>query len=463
MTNLGNLIDQSKDLNKVAVVHNNQSYSYEYLNTLVTGVSAGLVAHGIVPGDRVAILSENSVKFIATYLGILRMGAVAVLINCKLPGEQINYILNDSDTILLFIDRPVITPVTTIHFNNLEKFLSNKPVSVVTQDPAVILYTSGSTSVPKGVVLSHNHKWIIDSNVANSNPSIKTILVAAPMYHMNGLSNMETAIAGYATLVLMSRFEPMECLSLSAQHQITTITSVPTMLAMMLEKKTSEDLSSVKEIIMASAPVSRNLFDNVKQAFPNAFVKNAYGITEVGPGIFGRHPTMTTPELSVGYPRRGMDYKLVDNVLYVRSPAMMLKYNNIDSTAITEDGYFITNDLFRIDDNGFYYFIGRADDMFVSGGNNIYPRQVETVIESYPGIISAAVVGIDDEIKGKKPYAFITASVTVKEDDLTEYVLTKLPHSHCPRKFWTLEQMPLTSINKIDKKKLTEMAINELQ
>jgi len=214
---------------------------------------------------------------------------------------------------------------------------------------------------------------------------------------------------------------------------------------------------------MASAPVSRNLFDNVKQAFPNAFVKNAYGITEVGPGIFGRHPTMTTPELSVGYPRRGMDYKLVDNVLYVRSPAMMLKYNNIDSTAITEDGYFITNDLFRIDDNGFYYFIGRADDMFVSGGNNIYPRQVETVIESYPGIISAAVVGIDDEIKGKKPYAFITASVTVKEDDLTEYVLTKLPHSHCPRKFWTLEQMPLTSINKIDKKKLTEMAINELQ
>jgi len=463
MTNLGNLIDQSKDLNKVAVVHNNQSYSYEYLNTLVTGVSAGLVAHGIVPGDRVAILSENSVKFIATYLGILRMGAVAVLINCKLPGEQINYILNDSDTILLFIDRPVITPVTTIHFNNLEKFLSNKPVSVVTQDPAVILYTSGSTSVPKGVVLSHNHKWIIDSNVANSNPSIKTILVAAPMYHMNGLSNMETAIAGYATLVLMSRFEPMECLSLIAQHQITTITSVPTMLAMMLEKKTSEDLSSVKEIIMASAPVSRNLFDNVKQAFPNAFVKNAYGITEVGPGIFGRHPTMTTPELSVGYPRRGMDYKLVDNVLYVRSPAMMLKYNNIDSTAITEDGYFITNDLFRIDDNGFYYFIGRADDMFVSGGNNIYPRQVETVIESYPGIISAAVVGIDDEIKGKKPYAFITASVTVKEDDLTEYVLTKLPHSHCPRKFWTLEQMPLTSINKIDKKKLTEMAINELQ
>jgi len=234
MTNLGNLIDQSKDLNKVAVVHNNQSYSYEYLNTLVTGVSAGLVAHGIVPGDRVAILSENSVNFIATYLGILRMGAVAVLINCKLPGEQINYILNDSDTILLFIDRPVITPVTTIHFNNLEKFLSNKPVSVVTQDPAVILYTSGSTSVPKGVVLSHNHKWIIDSNVANSNPSIKTILVAAPMYHMNGIYNMETAIAGYATLVLMSRFEPMECLSLIAQHQITTITSVPTMLAMML-------------------------------------------------------------------------------------------------------------------------------------------------------------------------------------------------------------------------------------
>lgn len=461
MYNLGNLIDQSKDLNKVAVICNNQPYSYKQLTQLISGVSAGLVEHGIVPGDRVAIISDNSVNFIATYLGILQVGATAVLINSKLPGEQINYILDDSRAVMIFTDRPLITIITAVHFDNLKQFCLDKQVPVITQDPAVILYTSGSTSVPKGVVLSHNHKWIIDSNVAGSKPATKTILVAAPMYHMNGLSNMETAIAGHATLILMPRFEPVECLKLIEQHKITTITSVPTMLAMMLEKHNQEDLSSVKEIFMASAPVSQNLFDSVKKLFSNAFVKNAYGITEIGPGVFGRHPTLPTPELSVGYPRQGIEYKLIDNMLYVRSPAMMLKYNNIESP-LTDDGYFKTNDLFRIDANGFYYFVGRADDMFVSGGNNIYPRQVEIVIESYPDIISAAVVGIADELKGTKPYAFVTTRSAFNEEDLKEFVLTKLPHSHCPRKFWTLEQMPLTSINKIDKKKLTELAINEL-
>jgi acyl-CoA synthetase (AMP-forming)/AMP-acid ligase II len=116
--------------------------------------------------------------------------------------------------------------------------------------------------------------------------------------------------------------------------------------------------------------------------------------------------------------------------------------------------------LFKIDEYGFYYFLGRADDMFVSGGNNIYPRQVESILEDHPLVKTAVVVGIEDNIKGAKPYAFIQGDVT--EVLLTEYIKTKLPPSHWPRRIWNLDSIPLNSVNKVDKQKLREVALTNL-
>jgi acyl-coenzyme A synthetase/AMP-(fatty) acid ligase len=187
---------------------------------------------------------------------------------------------------------------------------------------------------------------------------------------------------------------------------------------------------------------------------------NGYGITEVSPGMFGKHPTLPTPDMSVGYPTPGIDYRIVDGILQVRSPAMFLKYNNVTLNNVTEDGYFITNDLFEVDKDGFYFFLGRADDMFVCGGNNVYPRQIENVLEEHPFVQSAAVIGIEDDDKGMKPYAFVVSNLA--EDALKEYVLKFLPPSHCPRKIWTMDTMPLNSVNKIDKALLKEKAKHEL-
>ena len=469
MKNLGDLINVAKDPNKIAIIYNNQQYTYGQLHQLVCSISAGLVDQGIKPLDRVAIISSNSINYIATYLGILKIGAVAVLINAKLPKMQIDYMLEDSKSKLIFTDREVISSLPIINLNQINLFASTNLVELyipVETDPAVILYTAGSTSIPKGVILSHKHRWIIDIRASGDwSMATRRFLVSAPCYHMNGLSNLEIALAGHATIVLMSQFNARESMHLIQEYKINTITAVPSMLVMMLKEHdllVNLDLSSIKEIRMSSAPVSRNLYNSLKSTFPDCMIIVAYGITEVGPGIFTRHPSgHPTPELSVGYPMKNIDYRLVDGVLQIRSPAMMIGYNNIESKSITEDGYFITNDIFKTDQQGFYYFVGRADDMFVSGGNNIYPRQVEEAIEMHPAVISSAVIGLPDEIKGMKPYAFIVVdSEQVTDITITEHLKTRIAPSHLPRKIWILEQMPLLSVNKIDKTKLIEMAKN---
>jgi acyl-coenzyme A synthetase/AMP-(fatty) acid ligase len=262
----------------------------------------------------------------------------------------------------------------------------------------------------------------------------------------------------------MPAWNSKEAIPLIEEYFVNSITSVPTMIAQLVEEKellAVHDLHSVKHIVMASAPVSQHLYFSIKETFPEAHITIAYGSTEAGPGLFGRHPNLPTPPMSVGYPIAGIDYRLVDNILEVRSPSMLLKYTNTDSR-LTDDGYFITNDIFRVDEDGFYYFIGRADDMFVSGGNNIYPRQVETVLEECPYVSVAAVVGVDDHIKGTKPYAFVVLSIDTTEDTIKQYAFDNLAPSACPRKIWTLDSMPLNSIGKIDKAKLKEQAIKLL-
>lgn len=469
MKNLGDLIDLTKDLDKVAIVYENTSYTYKQLDILINGISAGLVARGIQQGDRVAIVSTNSVNFIATYLGILKIGAVAVLVNCKLPDSQLEYILNDSESKLVFTNMQLSTTLSVVHFDDIDKFVSSDTVTTVIlneNDPAFILYTSGSTSFPKGVIVPHTHRWLIDLKiVTNELAPFRRSLVAAPGYHMNGLYNIELSIAGHGTLILLSQFDAKTSLEVIQKYKVNVITGVPPMLAMMLEDKelvSQTDLSSIVVITLSSAPISQNLYDKMKQAFPGVKIYIAYGITEVGPGIFGQHPdSLARPDLSVGYPVDGIDYRLVDGILQIRSPAMMIKYTNTDSSAITNDGYFITNDTFRVDQDGFYYFVGRADDMFVSGGNNIYPRQIEEIIETHGSVISSAVFAVEDEVKGTKPYAFVVLdSKRVDETALKTYLSTQLAYSHIPRRIWIVAQMPMLGTNKINKAELKERAIS---
>jgi acyl-coenzyme A synthetase/AMP-(fatty) acid ligase len=240
------------------------------------------------------------------------------------------------------------------------------------------------------------------------------------------------------------------------------------MMAMVVQEpcvKTA-NLKSVKHIRSASSPFNENLLESVKQYFPNSKVLNSYGITEVGPSLFGPHPDgLPRPITSVGYPAQGIEYRLIDGILHIKSPSMQISYCN-DNTDdnITEDGFFNTKDLFRIDTDGFYYFLGRVDDMFKCGANRVYPSEVQSIIESHPAVNSSFVIGVPDEIKGFKPYAFVVLKTGkhATQDDIKQHCLINGPAYQHPRQVWIIDQLPLTGSNKVDGQLLKDLAIKNL-
>jgi len=466
MSNLGDLLCSEQSTSKKIIffdgIHH-RSITHAQLDQLANHVAAGLRGQGIDVEDRVAIVASNGPEFIACYLGTLKLGAVAVLIDPQLPPNLLQQLLDDSAAKLLFTDRGISTKIPVVNLqDDFENFLITQSIKsfLPTADHvALLLYTSGSTGPPKGVTITHrNHLARIQYRVGHS----QVCMVTTPYCHMNGLFQMQRALAAGCDLVIMHDFQAENCLQLIEQYGVNLITGVPTIMTLLTKKLSATstwNVQSVTKIISSSAPISRNLYDTIKKTFANATIFIGYGSTEAGPGIFIEHPTLPTPEMSVGYPNPNIEYRLVDQVLHVRSPYMMAKYNSQDK-AFTPDGYFITNDLFRVDSQGFYYFIGRADDMFVCGGQNIYPRYLESILETHADVLQAAVIGMPDLIKGVKPYAFVTLQngCQIVSGQLETYMKSRLPANQCPRKIWIVDVLPMTGTNKIDKSDLEQQA-----
>jgi len=479
LKNVGNITSPDCDFKKIAIVDLGQnpprSVSFEEVDELSNAVARGLLLKKICIGDRVAILSDNSIDLISVFFGAMRLGAIPILINTKLTNLQIQDILIESESKILFTDQLDNFNLETIHFEfNFKNFLDFGEFN--TYDPtesdiAFILYTSGSYGNPKGALITHKaHLWSIERNVKYDQKwsSKRISLISAPLYHANGLTTFEGSFAGQATIVLLPHFDSLSCIKSIETYRVNTMYCVPTMLAMMIQEDyiKKADLSCLRQIRSASSHFSQKMSNSVKEYFPNAHVLNSYGITEVGPSLFGPHPDMIPrPITSVGYPAEGIEYRLVDNILQIKSPSMMTSYHKKSiNESFTDDGFFITRDRFRIDDAGFYYFLGRSDDMFKCGGNSVYPSQVEEILENHPAVISAFVLGLEDDIKGHKPYAFVVVKkdTVVSENELKQYVLDQCPAYQHPRRIWFLDQMPLAGTNKIDKQKLENLALKNL-
>jgi acyl-CoA synthetase (AMP-forming)/AMP-acid ligase II len=315
---------------------------------------------------------------------------------------------------------------------------------------------------------------VVETRLEGQDFSSHRFLVAAPLYHMNALALAKVACAAHATIVLQPQFAAPAYIAAIAQHRCTWLTAVPPMIAMMLREQellARSDLSSVAFIRMGSAPVSASLMAAVRHALPQASVTNAYGTTEAGPVVFGPHPRgLPQPELSVGYPHPQVQLRLVDGdnrdadegMLEMKCPAVMLGYHNRPdvSSPLTPDGYYVTGDVFRRDPQGFHYFVGRTDDMFVSGGENIYPTDIERMLERHPDVAHACVVPIEDAIKGQKPVAFVVVKPgrAPSDDDIKGFALANAPAYQHPRFVWFVGELPLASTNKVDRRALHALA-----
>ena len=494
--NLGALTSKDGDPDKVAIIDlgagRARRFSYRDFEGQANAVARALASRGLARGDRIAILAANRFEYLTTVHGIMRAGFVAVPVNFKFPSATIDYIVHDSGAKLVFCDAPRLDSapkdLPRICFDSgsgddFASFLKPGPFTPITpadREPAMFLYTSGSTGRPKGVVLSHqSHIWVVEQRMAAQDMTRHRFLVAAPLYHMNALAISQLAHAAHATVILLPQFTTQLYLEAIEDYRCTWLTAVPPMIAMMLHDKehfAATDLSSVEYLRMGSAPVSQSLMKAIHDALPKAAVTNAYGTTEGGPVVFGPHPKgLAQPEMSVGYPHPKVQVRLIAEdgtrgdvgVLEMKSPAIMNGYHNRPDVAspITADGFYFTSDVFRRDENGFHFFVGRTDDMFVSGGENIFPGEVEKMLESHPDVIQACVVPVDDDIKGTKPVAFVVKreGSDLDEAKLKAFALANAPAYQHPRSIWFVESLPLASTNKLDRKTMRDMATERLR
>jgi acyl-CoA synthetase (AMP-forming)/AMP-acid ligase II len=431
-------------------------------------------------GSRIGLLGANSVEFVATLLALMRCGAVAVPINYRFPDETVNWIVEDAELQRVFVDAGQAGRLAAQALESPLRLDGATPlagsVPVAPRQAGLVLYTSGSTGRPKGVELSHFSQWAM---VARMSPGFKGItgIVAAPLYHMNGLLYLMCLLDGGGSVVLMPRFQAREYLQAIHDHRVNAITGVPTMLSLLLKEQDlleRLDFSCLGNVSIGSAPLSEALIAEVARHFPNATIRNGYGTTEAGAGMFGPHPEgLPVPPLSLGAAQPHVAVRLTggpsadEGVLQVHTPAAMNGYlNQPEKTAakLSGEGWINTGDIMRRDANGFYYFVGRDDDMFNCGGENVYPGNVERVLEADPGIAESCVVPVADELKGRKPVAFVvtTPGAQLDEDAVKSLALAALPAFMHPRQVFFLDTMPLAGTNKIDRRALIAEAERRL-
>ncbi len=486
--NLGDIFAHLADSDRTAVIDlydagSPRERSFRQLDAGCGAVANGLRRARLRPGDRVAILALNRLEYLEALFGAMRAGCVPVMVNVKLPPEGAHAIVRDAGAKLAFGDpdfRPLCPDeVRFVAFEgDYEAFVRPGPSESYAPRPDDVAeqpYTSGSTGAPKGVLLPHaGQLWMVGRLIESRGMTAGDCsVVSAPLYHKNALLAVKSALAAGGRIVLFARFDAAQYVRAIGRYRPTLLTGVPTMYALILERRDDlarADLSSVRACSMGSAPASDNLLDRLAETFPHADLNLNYGITEGGPVLFSwRHPRgLARPRATVGYPLEDVELKLVggaapdEGVLHVRSPGVMTGYHGRpDETAKRlDDGWLDTGDVLRRDADGWYYFVGRADDMFVCAGENIYPGQVEAVLERHPDVMQAVVVPAPDRLKAHVPYAFVVArpDAALEEPEVKRHALRNAPAYAHPRRVFFVDSLPLSGTNKIDRAALRDRA-----
>jgi acyl-CoA synthetase (AMP-forming)/AMP-acid ligase II len=482
MDNPGAIFARHRDSGRVAVVDLTadppREVGYAALAASCEAFARGLRRAGFGAGARIGILAGNRIEFYAAFFGTMLAGAVTLPFNIRLGDADLAALLRHNDLDAVFADAaqapriPAGAAGRVIVFGEeYAAFLDPgpfAPVAVPDAAPLMQPFTSGTTGLPKGMLLSAGAvRWALRQMLpAGRAPDpTTTVSVAHPLYHKNAMLGSKGAFLQGGRVVMMERFEPERFAAAIGRHGITKVHTVPTMMARIMarpELLAQIDQSSIREVHMGSAPVSQRLFDEIRAAFPRAAIRVSYGVTEAGPMQFGEHPQgLPRPPRSVGCRLPEVELKLAggatpdEGVLCIRSPGVMQGYYKapaLTASRFDAEGWYVTGDILRRDAQGFHFFLGRDDDMMVVNGHNLYPAAVEETLLRHPGIAACAVVAVEDAMRGALPVAFVVArrGVALEPAEVQAHCRAAAPSWQHPRAVHLLAELPLAGTGKVD-------------
>jgi acyl-CoA synthetase (AMP-forming)/AMP-acid ligase II len=485
---------------KSAIIFKDKVYTYAEYNAEVNRIANALLAYGVKRGDKIGILMKNSDQFAFTYFGILKAGAVAVPINFRLTAHEINYILNDSDSMIVFADEDFAeTLAKAAEANNklklqviagakkqenqmlISEFRSsseaNPTICVLESDDAEILYTSGTTGFPKGVVLDHHRVFHVGIGMMimfKMGPEDQ-LLHIAPLFHCAQLNLflIPGTLLG-CTQVIHQDFNPVQTLKDINEYKISLFFGVPTMYNFLLQVPNKEqyDVSSVTRCGYGAAPMPVALIEASMRMFGTDQFFNMCGLTEGGPGGVYLLPDEHKTKLGAsGKANHFTDARVVNDngedvspgqvgEFIIKGESIMKEYYKKpeETKKALKDGWLYTGDLAKIDEDGYLTLVDRKKDMIISGGENVYSTEVEQVLYKHPDILEAAVIGIPHEVWGETVAAIVVPKQGkyIKQEELQQFCRQQLAGYKIPRVIYELDQLPRNASGKVLKYQLRQ-------
>jgi len=448
--------------------------TYADLNARAEVAAAAVMNAGVQPGDRYGILFHNSIDFLALFFAAAKCGAIVVPLSTRATAHELDAIAADCEMRVLFRGLEFTwlpgCPVAQLPASSSGNLATRQPGNPHTT--YCLLYTSGTTGKPKGVMIPKRQLYWNGYNTA-VNWGLREDDVSpiyTPLYHAGGVAAFLIPIFTVGgTIVLHRGFDPAAVLRTIERERCTVVLGVPTTLKMLMDAPefASTDLSHVRWFISGGAPLPHYIIDAYQKR--GVEMKQGYGMTEAGVNCF----SMTVEDArrkagSIGKPMMFTEVRVVgddgndaanDEVgeMWIRGPHVSLGYwNNPEATraAFDHDGWLHTGDLARRDDEGFFYIAGRKKEMFISGGVNVYPAEIEAELVSHPHVADAAVIPIADETWGEVAIAFIVGDAT--EEELNAYLGARIAKFKLPKRYVFVAALPRTPYGKVEKTKLAD-------
>ncbi|MCA6109019.1 acyl-CoA synthetase [Bradyrhizobium cenepequi] len=504
--NLAHIVTQNarRHGDRAGFIWRDRSWTWHEIDGLVSALAAALAAQGIVKGDRILVHSKNCDEMFWSMFAAFRLGAVWVPTNFRLMPDEVAYLAaaSGAKAFLCHGDFPehaaaAANPALQFTWRIGEEGSFGEQtvteaiaahagakvdnVAVEHDDPCWFFFTSGTTGRSKAAVLTHGQMaFVVTNHLADLTPGVSArdaSIVVAPLSHGAGIHQLMQAARGVPTILLPSeKFDIAETFRLIEQHRVSNLFTVPTILKMMVEHPAVDkfDHSSLRHVIYAGAPMYR---EDQKLALSKlgAVLVQYFGLGEVTGNITVLPPALHDPEDgpharigTCGFERVGMQVSIQDDQgrelkpfetgeICVIGPAVFAGYyDNPEANAKAfRDGWFRTGDLGHMDEEGFVYITGRASDMYISGGSNIYPREIEEKILTHPAVGEVAVLGVPDPFWGEVGIAVCVAregASALSEAELAAYLAPKVPRYKMPKRFFFWDALPKSGYGKIPKR-----------